>query len=567
MKKQCNINIILRIIFIPLLLSGCLKNHYDIVPKLEGVPAGGMTGVEVKNIVGNIATLEMTLFVVDHFGGFISGLEKSNFKVTQAPYNSTMTFSNVVENELNEKGPYSATLLFDQSGSIAGTDPEDARIEAGVSFANLIGGGDEASITAFASGGYFQSPYENLVNFTTDKNQLIAAIESLQGRTNGSTPLYHSIFEMITYTKDGGKNENKAIVAFTDGQDTQAGVTTESIIQKACANGVQIYTVGLGDGVNIDVLSKIAFETGGAVMLAEDAIQLVALYNSLGDLLHGQAIVYQVQFQAALSPGNSWQIGDVISGIISLPLSELISIDFPFNVTIETEHLGAWYERLPPCPCKYEDAQKLAESECHDGTWKDCGDASQVFHYGAAYEVRWLPDEEGNIPGQQCTYDTSKMLITSGIAAGSPDKVSPRSCGDNIPDWVIDLYTEFVCVDEHCKQDVKPWETDPCYEYLQNWPANNANGCLPDNPVTDIQHLLALVGEMTCEQITILFIAIDENLNENHDLRKFFHQQLSFYPTNQIIGDLNMLSNALGCGGLFDPDECDVIQMAIDNLQ
>jgi hypothetical protein len=34
----------------------------------------------------------------------------------------------------------------------------------------------------------------------------------------------------------------------------------------------------------------------------------------------------------------------------------------------------------------------------------DCGEANQDYHYGATYEVRWVP-EDNDEPGQQCTYD------------------------------------------------------------------------------------------------------------------------------------------------------------------
>lgn len=560
-----NITFSFLVLFV-LVFSSCLKEHNELVPELEGIPAGGMTGVTIKSIEDNVLTLEMSLFVVDHFGGFVSGLSANNFSVIEDGINSNANITGLSESEAENRGPFSATLLFDQSGSITGNDPNDARIEAGTSFANLVGSGDEGSITAFSQGGsYFQSPYEVLTSFTTDKDVLTAAIENLQGKTGGYTPLYKSVFDMIPYTKNNGANENRAIIAFTDGEDTEGGVTTNAIIQAACANGINIYTVGLGNSVNTRVLSEIAFETGGAVMLAEDAIQLVALYSSLGDLLHGEGRFYNLQMEISRT-GGSWSLNEEVSGTVMLPLSEDITINFPYELTLGLQEVGEWYDRLPACPCTYREALDLVERGCNNGTWEDCMDASMTFHYGASFEVRWYDDAGGLIAGQQCTYSLDSALITSGIAAGSPDMASPRTCANGTPDWLVSLAATIACFSDHCELDVEPWEEDPCHEYLRDWPANNANGCAPNNPVTDIQHILNVVGNMTCEEVTILFMTIDENLAATHNLRRFFHREISFYSTSQIIADLNALADDLNCNGFFDSDGCSVIETALGNL-
>lgn len=556
-------------------VNGCLKEHDELIPKLEGVPAGGMTKVEITKVENDLAEVEMTLFVVDHFGSFIKGLSAENFSISGLQNNVEFFITSLLEFNDEDRGPFSSTLLFDQSGSINSTDPDDARIEAGISFAKLVNSGDEASVVAFTDGGNYQSPYEILVNFTNNPDDLVPAIESLAGQADGGTPLYQSLFGLTPYTADNAKNTNRAIVAFTDGQDTEAGISINSIIQQACANNVRIYTVGLGSGVDTDVLTKIAFETDGAVMLAEDALQLVSLYNSLGELLHGKAQLYKIVMQFKREAGN-WQVGHEIAGTLSLPLSETMTINFPFRSTITTRQAGEWYERLPACPCNYQDAQDLANSICNNGVWVDCGDASQVFHYGAAKEVRWLPDDE-NSSGQQCTYDTEGLLITHGIAAGSPDIISPATsdsyaifkCGNELGD-IIASAVDFLCQmpGSHCEKDVLPWRNIPCVEYLAGWPANNANGCTPENRVTDIQHIMNVVGDMTCEDVTTLFKVIDNNLPSTHNLRQFLHRQLSYYPSFEIIEDLEGLAEVLGCDDeIFASDECEVIMKAIENLQ
>ena len=332
-----------------IMMHSCLKEHDDIVPDLQGVPAGGMTGLNVTNLSGDIAEIEMTLFAIDHFGDFISGLSNSNFSITDLPSSLEYSILSVKDITDENRGAYSASLLFDQSGSINSTDPANDRIEAGVAFAKLINNGDEAAIAAFSSGGYYTPPYELLSEFSQNQDEISNVILGLAGKADGGTPLYKAIFNLIPYTVSNGNNENKAVVAFTDGDDTDGGVSINQIVEQACKNQVRIYTVGLGIGVDSDVLTEIAFRTGGAVMLAQDAIQLVSLYNSLGDLLRGKGRYYKVKFK--LKQGNDWRVGQRVTGKMTLKLSESFTLDFPFNILFTRENAGDLDNRLPTCSC------------------------------------------------------------------------------------------------------------------------------------------------------------------------------------------------------------------------
>ncbi len=543
-------------------LNSCLKEHNEIIPKIEGVPAGGMRSLQVTKVEGDLIELELSLFVVDHFGGFIKGLSSDNFKIKNQQSGQEITITGLREEQSEPKGPFSASLLFDQSGSINTTDTSNDRIKAGTGFAEIIGNGDEACVAAFSSGGYYQTPYELLAPFSDNPYNLIPAIENLLGKADGGTPLYQSIYGLIPYTADNSKNLNRAIVAFTDGVDTDGGVSINDIISSACSNKVQIFTIGLSEGVDDGVLSKLAFETGGAVMLAQDALQLVSLYNSLGDLLHSNARFYHLQMKVKRSSG-SWNAGNTIAGEIELFLSEGWKIIYPFSIKLSQSDLGEWYEKLPACPCTYEEAKDVLASVCTGGEWINCNKNTLLpnYHYGATYEVRWVPNISEK-PGQQCTYDSQGKLITSGIAAGSPDKDSPDICG------IGDIINESTFPDPgHYLKDVIPWggalgiSGIPCWEYLQKWPSNNENGC-PENSVTDIQHMLLMLVDMDCEEVTSLFKIADNTSSINPDLRNYIHGTLNYTPSN-LIELLTQLESIADCNE-FD---CDVIQTAIENLQ
>ncbi|MBV6440690.1 MAG: hypothetical protein DYG98_12510 [Haliscomenobacteraceae bacterium CHB4] len=226
-----------------------------------------------------------------------------------------------------------------------------------------------------------------------------------------------------------------------------------------------------------------------------------------------------------------------------------------------------WYSRLPACPCTYEEVKKMGKTDCPEGEWKICGDASLRFHYGATYEVRWTPVSSGKA-GQQCTYDSNGKLITSGIAAGSPDMVSPGTCGPF--EWLSNLLVNHLCdQSDHCIEDVKPWlkgneKSIPCWQYLAQWPSNNLNSC-DQNPKTDILHMLVMVGNMACEEVTDLFRVIDSSGQASTELKDFFHGRLNYTPAN-LKSQLQTIFTHLNCDNNLSDPGCSALKKAIGNL-
>lgn len=314
-------------------LSSCFEEK-DLVPPLEGLPGGGVLKIEVTQVQGNQLDFCVDLFAVNHFGQFIEKLGMECFVYeSQGSGGITLQLGNLGEGVDDNKGPYSAMLLFDQSGSIANTDPDNARVEAGKGFVNVMGGGDEVAISVFTSGGAYTSPYEILSGFSDNRGDLNKIVEGLAGNEGGGTPLYISIYNLLNFTKQNSKNSNKAIVVFTDGDDTQGGVLISRLIADAKALGIEVFTIGLGDLVDQDVLAEIALGTGGAVMLAKEVSQLVSLYKSLADLLRGEGRFYNTCWNAKKASGV-WRSGDIYRTelMIKLPTGETIL--YPITVRV-----------------------------------------------------------------------------------------------------------------------------------------------------------------------------------------------------------------------------------------
>ena len=217
---------------------------------------------------------------------------------------------------------------------------------------------------------------------------------------------------------------------------------------------------------------------------------------------------------------------------------------------------GAWHELLPDCPCTLAEARQLTVTTCPDpiGHWDVCWSPFlSTYHFGASDEVRWFPQRAGD-PGQQCCYDEDGNLITAGIAAGSPDKVSPGS--------------SFPPLGEHMEKDVKPWERIPCTQYLRDWPANQGNdpGC-PKREVSGISHMSRLVGTMTCEQVTALLKRASSDNNTPAGLADYLlgrpHQLTS---DAQILQRLQTWQTTVCSGWWQDTDFCEALAIAITNM-
>jgi len=233
-----------------------------------------------------------------------------------------------------------------------------------------------------------------------------------------------------------------------------------------------------------------------------------------------------------------------------------------------------WFNRLPDCPCEMESRIHDTREGC--GKWQVCPEASEAFHFGAAFELRWVPDEE-NLPGQQCTYDINKKLITSGIAAGSPDLASPGGCGygDLINSAGVFLFCNF---SDHCEMDVEPWKSGnsssiPCWQYLRDWPANQGSSCSTssNNPVSDIQHMRRLVGNMTCQDISYLMSEARGSDDVAFTLKEYLLRSGNSdqQPTNDIL--ISMLTNwknaELNATINTDDELVVILNIAIANLR
>jgi hypothetical protein len=242
--------------------------------------------------------------------------------------------------------PFASGLLIDQSGSIADTDPTGARLFASKVFVEALSGDDQVLLAAFAGGPSSRLPGVPLSVFggfrpAGQTGDYIAALDSLARQVGGSTPLYDSVdlLRQQWFAVAPAPGLGKAIVVFTDGDDTHCGgqlacgERRSQSIQGALQDDVRIFTVGLTKDVDIAALGELANETGGAMLYADNVKQLLPLYGSVGRLMSLSLPTYRLSWTVHADAAGAFQPGQALLGRVQVSVGSN-SFEVPFVVGI-----------------------------------------------------------------------------------------------------------------------------------------------------------------------------------------------------------------------------------------
>jgi len=141
---------------------------------------------------------------------------------------------------------------------------------------------DRIGLIVFGSKAYLQLP------FTRDLDTARALVDLMEvGMAGPKTALGDSIGLAIRSFEDS-EVDDRLLILLTDGNDTASKMTPINAADIAELNGVEIYTIGIGDTaatgedrVDFDVLAAIARRTGGEFYNAEDEAALDAVYRRI----------------------------------------------------------------------------------------------------------------------------------------------------------------------------------------------------------------------------------------------------------------------------------------------
>lgn len=225
----------------------------------------------------------VTVTVTDSANAPVSTLSLADFSVVPAAPLSNFT------NTLSVN--VSVALALDFSNSLVNSFGA-IRVTAN-DFINTLLGTDRANVYKFAE---VVDPTDaaSAFRFATEPS-LNAAIDAAPGFTGTPTSLFDALAFIVGKT-GLEPNNRRAVILVSDGFDDDSIATVDSVIASATAQGVFIFSIGLGttvDDVDAETLQRLATETGGLYFYAPANSDLTAIYTQISSILSKQ---YQFEF-------------------------------------------------------------------------------------------------------------------------------------------------------------------------------------------------------------------------------------------------------------------------------
>jgi Ca-activated chloride channel family protein len=187
----------------------------------------------------------------------------------------------------SENLPITVVVMLDTSGSMTlALDEVKAGAEA---FLLRLLPQDKGMLGAFNDKIQFTS-----TEFTNDRDSLAASLRELD--FGYPTRLYDAIDASMEQLK--GVEGRKVVLVFTDGEDTASRLGSGAVVDRARAEGVMIYGIGLRTkipGVPASkpdrVLKRLADETGGGYFELKENSELSSTFTRVAQELHSQYVL------------------------------------------------------------------------------------------------------------------------------------------------------------------------------------------------------------------------------------------------------------------------------------
>jgi tight adherence protein B len=199
---------------------------------------------------------------------------------------------------------YGTVLAIDTSLSMKGA-PLLAALSAGRSFVAHRAAGQQIGVVAF------DGRVRVLRRPEPDDGQLTRLFSGAPDVAFG-TRIYDALERSLALL-DRARLSAGSIVLLSDGADLGSRAELDSVIAKARAQHVRVFTVGLrSKAFAPSVLRKLAAETGGSFAEASAAGELASIYEALGQRLAGE---YVVRYRSTAPPESDVDVKVAIHGV------------------------------------------------------------------------------------------------------------------------------------------------------------------------------------------------------------------------------------------------------------
>jgi Ca-activated chloride channel homolog len=233
---------------------------------------GDLKGSDTKPLfrVG-VDTVFVKVSVTDPLNRYVVGLEKGNFKVFEEKVEQN------VSHFVQQAASISVGILFDVSGSMKANNNINSAKNAIVRFLRSANPEDE----------FFLVTFNQMPRLVTGFTNESAAIQNEISFKNpgGRTAIFDAVYMGLEQMKKA-KNEKKALILITDGEDNSSRYSAAEVREFAKESDVQIYGIGeegqLGYGKG--EIQNIVAMTGGRAFFPNS-------FNELDyyiDLIHSE---------------------------------------------------------------------------------------------------------------------------------------------------------------------------------------------------------------------------------------------------------------------------------------
>jgi hypothetical protein len=184
-----------------------------------------------------------------------------------------------------EYDPQDTVFIMDNSDSMDEHDNEFKRVEALKLYLNsMLPPDDRAAVVKFSSAAELVGGVHLTSNYTEISDSL-SSLWHTSGLTNLGAAMALANNEILQY----GDVQNKTLIEIllTDGQpEPPENNVTLATINEAVDNNIKIYTVGLGDDHDANLLRWISAKTGGKYYFAKEASDLIEIYDEISNQFH-----------------------------------------------------------------------------------------------------------------------------------------------------------------------------------------------------------------------------------------------------------------------------------------
>jgi Ca-activated chloride channel family protein len=187
--------------------------------------------------------------------------------------------------------------------------PIDMEVEAVKSFIQQLEPDDQVALVKFS---------ESVVivqDFTKDKDAVVQDLQSLQ--PFGQTRLYDSIRQAMNATRQLA-DYRRAVIVLSDGMDNASTETPDTLATfyrdevLAKNESFSVFTLGLGDQIDVNGLTMVAEQTGGQFFESPTPYDLKAIYQTILNQILNE---YVLEYDSSES-----RQGAIVEGTVTAPV-------------------------------------------------------------------------------------------------------------------------------------------------------------------------------------------------------------------------------------------------------